>query len=172
MSTKSRIVDNASALRRRLFKPAALVALLAIAATAGAGAMAHGAGAFGHHGGAAMTAEEMSAHLDMFLQHVYIEVEATPAQQAQLDPIVKQALADLMPLHTQMNAFHAKVLVALTADTVDRAALEALRVEHVQAADQASKRITQLVGDVADVLSPAQRKTLGARIAEHHGIAQ
>ena len=158
---------------RRLLKPAALVAALAIAATAGAAAVAHGpAQAAWHHGGAAMTAEDFAAHVDKFLQHAYIEIDATPAQQAQLDPIVKQALADLMPLHRQMHDFHERALAALTADTVDRAALEALRAEHVQAAEGASRRVTQLIGDVADVLTPAQRKTLAARIAEHHGAMQ
>jgi Spy/CpxP family protein refolding chaperone len=145
-----------------------------MAVAAGAGiALAHGPGMVGfHHGGAAMSAEEFSAHVDKFLQHVYIEVDATPAQKAQLDPIIKQAAADLAPLHTQMHDFHAQALAALTADTVDRVALETMRQQHIAAADQASKRITQLIGDVADVLTPAQRKTLAARIAEHHAAMQ
>ena len=155
---------------RRFWKPAALVAAIAIAAS-GAVAFAHGDGmAAWHHGGAAMTAEDFAAHVDKFLRHVYIEVDATPAQQAQLDPIVKQAVADLAPLHAQMHDFHAEVLKALSADTIDRGALEILREQHIAAADQASRRITQLIADVADVLTPEQRKTLAARIAEHHGI--
>ena len=52
---------------------------------------------------------------------------------------------------------------ALEQPTVDRASLEAARAEHLQLADQASKRIVQLFGDVGDVLTPAQRKAL----AEH-----
>jgi len=165
MNTKSRLFE----LARGLVKPAALIALLAVVATAGAGAMEHAGGAFaGHHGGP-MTVEDMTAHVDKFLQHAYIEIEATPAQKAQLDPIVKEAANDLIPLHAQMHDFHDKVLAALTADTIDRAALENLRVDHVRAADEASRRITQLVGDVATVLTPAQRKTLAARIADHHG---
>jgi len=172
MSTTVRTNETSGALRR-LLKPAALVAALAIAASAGAAAVAHGAAQGGwHHGAAAMTAGDFPEHVDKFLQHAYIEIDATPAQRAQLDPIVKQALADLMPLHEQMHAFHARALAALTADTIDRAALESLRAEHVQAAEGASRRITQLIGDVADVLTPAQRKTLAARIAEHHRALQ
>ena len=163
----------APSLRRRLLKPVAIIAALAIAIGAGAAAFAHGSGMAGwHHGAAAMTAEDISAHADKFLQHVYIEIDATPAQQAQLGPIVKQAIADLLPLHAQAQNFHQQALNVLTADTVDRAALEAMRQQHVQAADQASRRITQLIGDVADVLTPAQRKTLAARIAEHHAAMQ
>jgi protein CpxP len=164
------IIDTAKQLRQRLFKRVVTAALLGgIAITAGAAAFAQNAGFVGWHHGGAMTAQDMSTHIDKFLQHVYIEIEATPAQQAQLDPIVKQAVADLMPLHNQAHDFHTQALALLTADRVDRAAIETMRADHLRAADQASRRIAQLVGDVAEVLTPAQRKALAARIAEHHG---
>lgn len=169
--TTPRIIDRT---RRGAgtFRRVALAALLAGGvAAASLGAMAHGSGmAAFHHGGAAMSAEDFAAHVDKFLQHAYIELDATDAQKAQLDPIVKQAAADLMPLHAQAHDFHSQVLALLSADKIDRVALETLRAQHMQAADQASRRIAQLVGDVGDVLTPAQRKALAARIAEHHGI--
>ena len=174
MSTISRqatagTTDISTPLRRRLFKRMVIAALLGgIAITAGAAAFAQDAGFVGWHHGSATTAQAMSAHADKFLQHVYIEIDATPAQQAQLDPIVKQAVTDLMPLHNQVHDFHTQALALLSADRVDRAAIETMRAEHLRAADQASRRIAQLLGDVADVLTPAQRKALAARIAEHH----
>jgi Spy/CpxP family protein refolding chaperone len=167
--TTTAIIDTAKNLRGRLFKRVAIAALLGgIAITAGATAIAQNTGFVGWHHGGAMTAQDMSTHIDKFLQHVYIEIDATPAQQAQLDPIVKQAVADLMPLRTQAQDFHAQALALLTADRVDRAAIETMRADHLRAADQASRRIAQLLGDVAEVLTPAQRKALAARIAEHH----
>src|SRR5262249_46413532 len=118
MSTTPRGPNAAQPLYRRFWRPAALALAMAVAGGAGI-AFTHGPGMAGwHHGGAAMTADEMSAHVDKFLQHVYIEIDATPAQQAQLDPLVKQAVADLAPLHTQAGSFHAQVLSVLTADTV------------------------------------------------------
>ena len=173
MSTTLHATDTTQPLHRRLFKRAAVVALLGgIAITAGIGAVAQGTGIIGWHHGSAMTEQDMSAHVDKFLQHVYIEIDATDAQKAQLDPIVKQAAADLMPLHAQFHGFHTQALALLTQDTVDRAAIETMRAEHVRAADQASRRIAQLIGDVVDVLTPAQRKALAARIAEHHAQFQ
>jgi Spy/CpxP family protein refolding chaperone len=153
-------------------KRAALFALVAgMAIAGGIGAMAHEPGAgFAFHQGQAMTADEISAHVDKFLQHVYIEVEATDAQKAQIDPLVRQAVADLMPLHSQVHDFHGQALALLTADRVDRSAIEAMRAEHIQAADQASRRIAQVIGDVAEVLTPVQRKALAARAAEMHGL--
>ncbi len=38
--------------------------------------------------------------------------------------------------------------------------------------DQASQRITQLIEDIADVLTPAQRQALAAEIAQHHAAQQ
>jgi len=155
---------------RRWFKRVLVVALLGAATAGGLAAVAHEGGQFGwHHGPMAMTAEDFSAHLDKFLQHVYIEIDATDAQKAQLDPLIRQACDDLKPLHEQVHGFHSQALALLTADTIDRTAIETMRAEHIQAADQASRRIAQLLGDVAEVLTPAQRKALAAHIAEMHG---
>jgi hypothetical protein len=44
-------------------------------------------------------------------------------------------------------------------------------LEHLQLADQASKRITQLIADVGDTLTPAQRQTLADHLAKMHSMA-
>jgi periplasmic protein CpxP/Spy len=120
-----------------------------------------------HHGAA-----DMSAHVDHMLKHFYVEINATDAQKAQIDPLVKQAMADLAPMHSQLRAAHSQALQAMTQTTVDRTALEAARVEHLQLADQASKRITQLIADVGDVLTPAQRTALGEHLQHMHVMTQ
>jgi Spy/CpxP family protein refolding chaperone len=104
------------------------------------------------------------------LKHFYVEIDATDAQKAQIGPLVKQAATDLLPLHTQAHAAHQHALDALSQATVDRSALEAARVEHLQLADQASKRLVQLMGDVGDVLTPAQRKALSDHLQHLHGM--
>jgi len=164
--------DTARQYLRRNIKRTALAALLAGGVMAASlGAMAHGSGmAMGFHHGS-MSAEDVTAHIDKFLQHVYIELDATDTQKAKLDPIVKQAVTDLMAFRPQAQNFHSEVLAVLTQDKIDRVAIETLRAQHMQTADQASRRIAQLIGDVGDVLTPAQRKALAARIAEHHGIS-
>ena len=177
MKTSTRISAVARAIRQRLFKPAAIIALLGgIAVTAvGAGAVAHNSDiASWHHGGMTATSDpaDMASHVELLLQHIYAEVDASDAQKAQLDPIVRQAATDLMPLHTQFHAGHGQVLALLGQDRIDRDALESLRAADMDVADQASRRIVQLIADVADVLTPAQRKVVAGRLAQHLGLNQ
>ena len=149
-----------------------------IAFVAGAGLMAGiGAVAQGsmHHGmvmDASATPAEISAHVDHMLKHLYVELDATPAQQAQIGPLVQQAVTDLLPLRPQLQADHAEFIQALTQTSIDRNSLEAARTAHLQLADQASKRIVQLIGDVGNVLSPTQRQALLTHLQQMHGTIQ
>jgi periplasmic protein CpxP/Spy len=54
----------------------------------------------------------------------------------------------------------------LTQPGIDRAAIEAFRAEQLALADAASKRLTQALGDAAEVLTPEQRRRLDERLAE------
>src|SRR5258708_27892166 len=135
--------------RRSVFSRMTLVAFLAGAALAGsiaAVAAATGMGGF-HHGmmGGPHSAAGVSAHVDHMLKHLYVEIDATDAQKAQITPLVKQAVNDLLPLHTQLQAAHTQALQGLTTSPVDRNALEAARVAHLQLAHQTSKRFVQLL---------------------------
>jgi protein CpxP len=174
MTTPSQ-TTAASSFRRLLFNRYSLVAFVAGAAlAAGVGALARGEGMAGWHHGTMMdgthSAAEVSAHVDHMLKHFYVEIDATDAQKAQIGPLVKQAVNDLLPLHSQLQTAHTQVMQALMQTPVDRASLEAVRVGHVQLADQASKRIAQLIADVGDVLTPAQRKSLADHVEHLHGM--
>ena len=153
---------------RVLFKRfAALALLVGLAVTAGVTAIAHTAGGGWHHGHA-MSAEDVDAHVDAMLQHIYTEIDVTDAQKAQIDPLVKQAVAECAPLHEQFRAAHVDLLALFGADRVDRDAIERVRSDSMRLADEATQRIARLLGDVADVLTPEQRKTLVARITQMH----
>ncbi|RZT09533.1 protein refolding chaperone Spy/CpxP family [Duganella sp. CF402] len=112
-----------------------------------------------HHGGGP------GSHIG----RLYAEVQATDAQKAKIDPLVKAAMADLKPLHEQLYELHKKLLEQASAPTIDRAALEATRQQGLALADKASKRIIQLVADVGDTLTPEQRKKLADHIGRLHG---
>src|ERR1700683_2288074 len=159
---------------RRFFSRYTAGAFLAGAAlVVGVGALARSEAMSGWHQGmtdGTHSAAEVSAHVDHMLKHFYVEVDATDAQKAQIGPLVKQAVSDLMPLHSQLQCAHSHAMQALEQPTVDRASLEAARAEHLQLADQASKRIVQLFGDVGDVLTPTQRQQLAEHLEHLHGL--
>ena len=101
------------------------------------------------------------------LQHFYIEIAATEEQKQRLAPIVKQAAQDLLPLREKVRGARRKAAELLTQDSIDRAAIETLRSEQLLLAEQASRRFTQALADAADVLTPAQRRILAARMEKH-----
>ncbi len=159
--------------RRRFFKRAAIATLIGgIAAGIGVKAFAQGGGYCGWHRGGFMAGPldpaQVDEHLDRMLKHLYVEIDATDEQKQKLAPIVKQAVKDLLPLREKMQAGRKQAVELLTGDAIDRAAIEALRAEHLQLAERASRRIAQALADAAEVLTPAQRKELASRIEGHH----
>ncbi|MET3130785.1 protein CpxP [Oxalobacteraceae bacterium GrIS 1.11] len=155
---------------RSLFSRNTIAAFFAGAVlVAGVSTFANGDGMGAMHHAMAMDGR---AHSDRMLQHFYVEIDATEAQKAHIDPLVKQALTDLLPLHEQLHAAHSQLLDMLSQGNMDRGLLEASRLQHVQLADQASKRLVQLIADVGDTLTPAQRQALAAHLTRmqdrHH----
>jgi len=141
--------------------------------SAGVAALAQSGGMAALHQDMMMSGNpaDMSAHVDHVLEHLYVEIEATDAQKAQIEPLVKQAMADLMPLHTQAQSAHTHFIQALTQSSLDRDSLEVARQAHMQLAEQVSKRFVQLIGDVGDILTPAQRQALATHIQKLHGMS-
>ena len=172
MNTPSEPTPSAHSLVRTLFNRQTVFAFLAGASLVGG--IGAAAAANGWHHGMMMHGTEspadMAAHVDHVLKHLYVEIDATDAQKAKIGPLVQQAASDLLPLHTQIQAAHVQVVQGLTQPAVDRAALEAAREAHLQLADQASKRIVQLLGDVGDVLTPTQRNALATHLERLHGM--
>ena len=155
--------------RRRFFwRVAAATIIAGLAAVIGTRAFAHVGGFCGWHRGGFMGATEdpasLDAHLDRVLKHLYVEIDATDAQKQQLGPIVKGAAQDLLPLRARMHDTRRQAIELLSQQTIDRAALEALRADKLKLAESASQRLTQALADVADVLTPQQRQQLAEHI--------
>jgi len=154
--------------RRKLFKRAAIATLIGgIAAGIGFKAYAQGDGCGWHrcgHAAGSLDPAAIDQHLDRALKHLYVEIDATEEQKQKLEPIVKQAAKDLLPLRDKARAARKQGIELLGAERIDRGAIETLRAEQIQLAEQASKRFTQALADVADVLTPAQRKQIAERM--------
>ena len=159
---------------RRLGRRAALATAIAgMTAALGLTAFAHADGPrpWRHGGfmGANLDPAALDERVDRMLRHLYVDIDASDAQKQQLGPIVKSAAADLFPVRARMRDARRQAVALLSAEPIDRDALETLRAEQLQLAEQASRRLTQALADVADVLTPAQRKQLAERLGRWRG---
>lgn len=164
------MTDETTSGPRRGFGYAALFAALLLGAVGGgfaSTAIGHGFGpgghgGWGHHRGP-VTAEDAQEHAERIVEHLAWAVDATPEQKQKLTVIAAGMAKDLMPVHEKMRAARDEAAALLRQPKTYRAALEALRAEHVALADDVSKRLAQGLADAADVLTPAQR----AKLADH-----
>jgi Spy/CpxP family protein refolding chaperone len=167
MSNTTQSPDPGRKPRRSFFRRAAIATLIG-GLTAGIGykAFAHGGYGGWHRGGfmaGPLDPAQVDEHVERMLKHLYVEIDATDEQKQRLAPIVKQAVKDLLPLRDKAGEARKRAAELLTQDSVDRAAIEALRTEQLQLVEQGSRRFTQALADVADVLTPAQRR----QVAQH-----
>ena len=116
----------------------------------------------GHHDRGPVDPAEAKEHAARMAGHLAWAVDATDAQKQQLTQIAQAMVNDLLPAHEKMRSARGKIANLLRAPKTDRAALEAMRAEHVALADDVSKRIAQGMADAADVLTPQQRSKLAA----------
>ena len=110
---------------------------------------------------APLTPAEAEDRADRGIRHIAIELDATPEQQEKLRTIAKAAVKDLLPMRDKAMAGRERAQSLLTAPTVDRAAIEAFRTEQMGLADAATKRVAQAFADMAEVLTPDQRRKVG-----------
>ena len=135
------------------------------------GAITHAAsGHFGPFAGmhGEFNPEMASKHLRKDVNWVLDDTDASNDQKAKVNDIMQAALQDLLPLHQQIADAHKQVAQLMSQATIDRAALEQVRVNQMALMDTASKRLTQAIEDAGDVLTPAQRQKLIAEHQRHH----
>ena len=146
--------------RRLFFKRAGVAALIGgLGAAIGFKAFAQGR----RHG--PIDPAELDERIERMLKHLYVEIDATEEQKQRLEPIVKDAAKDLLPMRRSLHDGRRQAIELLTQDRIDPAAIEALRARHLHLADDASRRLTRAIADAAEVLTPAQRKDLAAHFA-------
>jgi periplasmic protein CpxP/Spy len=125
----------------------------------------HG-GFFRHHGG---DPEQMQQHAQLAVEMAFRAAGASDDQRAQARGIVTRHLEGAKSLHERHLANRQEGAKALAGSTVDREKLESVRQAQIEIADEASKKLTVALADLAEVLTPEQREELlelGARF--HH----
>ena len=99
-------------------------------------------------------------HASRFLDHMLKSVNATEAQKTQIRGIAAAAAKDLQPQREQARQLHEQSAKLFAAPTLDAAAIESARQQGQALRDQSSRRITQAMIDIGNVLTPEQRVQL------------
>jgi Spy/CpxP family protein refolding chaperone len=102
------------------------------------------------------------------VQDVLDLVEASEAQRRAIDPLVERALSSAHEIHARAAELHDDMLAILTAETIDRAALESVRAQAVALVDRASREMVEAMTGTAEVLTPDQRKEIAQEAESWH----
>jgi Spy/CpxP family protein refolding chaperone len=131
---------------------------------------------WGHHegpeafmSGKPMDVEQMNKFADKRTQHMLDEVKASDTQKAKASAIVKASVEKGAPLAEKLRDNHHQIGKLMSAATIDKAAIEALRAEQIKLMDETSKLATQTMQDIAEVLTPEQRAKLAEKMGKRHG---
>jgi len=175
-STPASAPDRQTHPRRRWRRLAIATLLGGAVAGIGAKVFAQNGPSMGHHCGTHrmhaggdffdQNPEAMQQRIEAFVKWGLADVNATEAQQKQISSIANAAIADLKPLRERHHELRGSIAKAIAQPTVDRAALESLRTQEIDIAQTASKRVTQAIGDAAEVLSPDQRRILAEKMQQ------
>ena len=149
-------------------------ALLALPLLLGAGLYAVRAHAdagfgFGPGGFGGGSPEQHKAFMERRLDKMLDQVNATDSQRTAIKAIFARMFDEMRPIHQQHQTLHSSFVTALSANTVDPAAIENLRKQIAPLADQASQVFSKAILDASQVLSAEQRQALMKHIGEHHG---
>lgn len=119
-----------------------------------------GGGGWKPCGGEARSAEDVRARLGHFEDRALDRVDATDEQRDRIGAILDDTAPRVFSHKQQLASLHEEAGELLVADTVDRAAIEDLRGDAVAAFDAATRDVFAAVADVAEVLTPEQRREL------------
>jgi Spy/CpxP family protein refolding chaperone len=142
-----------------------------------ASVFAHGGFGWRHAGGwhsmADMDPQAVRQRTEAMAGWMLADVNPTDTQKKQVAEIIAAAMTDLRTTRAESINVRKEALEALSKPTIDRRAVEAIRVKQMQLAESASKRISQAIADAAEVLTPDQRakavERLQSRMARRFG---
>jgi Spy/CpxP family protein refolding chaperone len=153
---------------KRGWRKGGLVALGVAAVLVAAGGIAWATGAMPGPFGHGFCRAGMGRDFVEFRIHKALkQVNASDAQEQQIVAIVDGLFAEHQAMAGTHKQMHDRLLAAVTGATVDRAAVETVRAEAVTRLDQGSKDLAKALGDIAEVLTPAQRQQLATLAKEH-----
>lgn len=153
----------------------ALAGLVAFNLPAQAHPGAEGGAHPARHGEHAHGPEAAGRRMEQMVERVFSKVGASEEQKARAREIVRASGEEMKKLHADRGGDRQQMLALLSADTIDRGQIEQQRAARQAQMDERSKLMTRTVTDLAEVLTPAQRKEAAKSLASmggrhgHHG---
>lgn len=146
---------------------AVVVGTIGASAFAGHGHHAgHRAGHYtGHHG---HSRDSVEAHLQRKTTWVLRALDTTSEQQAQVETLLSDTLAEVYPLVERHRENRTLWLEELGKPELDPEALETLREQELMLMDSMSVSLVSAFASVAQILTPEQRRELIDGIMSHH----
>ena len=123
-------------------------------------------GCHGH--GMAQSPEDVRDHMSGKVDWIMDELDATDAQKKQVEGIVQKRSTEIFEVMKQGRAVRGQLKDALLAEKLDTAQVEKARAELDALADRASDLGVDTLLQVAQVLTPAQRKQVAEHLASMH----
>jgi Spy/CpxP family protein refolding chaperone len=134
----------------------------------GHGRWGHGPGGHGPWGGwHRLDAEEMRERADDTARWLVREVDATEEQKQEVRTAIDSMIDDLVALRAEMPDERTQFVEQLTAPAVDRASLHRIRESATERASLAFTRVVDGLADVAEALTPEQRRQLRDEMRKH-----
>lgn len=121
--------------------------------------------AWGHHHMRPSSAAELSERLADKVEHVLDELDATDQQRARADALVQERAPQLFSLMSEGRELRIELKQVMLAEQLDRARLDAVRAKIDAVAQKAADTGLDAVFQLAEVLTPAQRKQLAEHLA-------
>lgn len=136
-------------------------------ALCGVRAYAQGGMGMGHMFGG--SPEQHKAFMERRLERMLDGVKATDSQRTAIKAIFERTFTEMRTIHQSHERIHEDMVKALTAESVDRTAIEKIRVQATGLIEQGSQVLTKSLADAAEVLTPEQRRAFAKLMQENHG---
>lgn len=121
----------------------------------------------GHNGPPSQ--EEAVERAEFVVGFALHRLDASEAQEESVQKIVADAITDAFPIAKNHRENRDQLRTILAAPTVDRAAIEKLRVDEMALADELSRVVVAALGDTAEVLTTEQRTELLQHLERFRG---
>lgn len=119
-----------------------------------------------HHGWRQMDPEARTDRMEYMVKRMFSSVKASEEQKTRAGAIVRRAATDLRPLQEKLREGRRAAVELLSRPSIDRNAIEAQRAQQATLRETISRRMTQALADLAEVLTPEQRAALAKRMSE------